>query len=201
MSKATSEVFSSYQRNRTIPSFVNATDHAVFINRTVAMMAQWGASLECDLNFFTKGNKIFLFIWAVIDFLTASISWFYWISNNSHPPYQESRKLSLMSKWREKVASYYFVSRVYTEFYSENSRDIQNTSLRLVKKIHDIYVWCVVTRGQFWPSANSPASVCLSVCPCVCVYQWLACPHNNSSTIQARITKFGSVANVALVLM
>ena len=35
---------------------------------------------------------------------------------------------------------------------------------------------------------SSPLSVCLSVC--VCVYQSLACPHDNSSAVQARITKF-----------
>ena len=33
---------------------------------------------------------------------------------------------------------------------------------------------------------SSPLSVYLSVC----VYQSLACPHDNSSAIQARITKF-----------
>ena len=52
-----------------------------------------------------------------------------------------------------------------------------------------------------------PASVCLcvrvSVCPCV--YQSLACPHDNSSSGQARITKFGvqeqkTLAKVPIVL-
>ena len=28
-------------------------------------------------------------------------------------------------------------------------------------------------------------------CLCVCVYQSLTCPHDNSSPVQARITKFG----------
>ena len=28
-------------------------------------------------------------------------------------------------------------------------------------------------------------------CLCLCVYQSLACPHDNSSPVQARITKFG----------
>ena len=48
---------------------------------------------------------------------------------------------------------------------------------------------------QFLPEASfglrvlsSPLSVYLSVC--VCVYQSLACPHDNSSAVQARITKF-----------
>ena len=57
----------------------------------------------------------------------------------------------------------------------------------------------IFTRGQFWPSGivfacgcvcvfvclSVPLSVCLSVC------QWLACPHDNSVPVQARITKFG----------
>ena len=50
-------------------------------------------------------------------------------------------------------------------------------------------------QGQFLPKASfglrvlsSPLSVYLSVC--VCVYQSLACPHDNSSAVQAKITKF-----------
>ena len=46
----------------------------------------------------------------------------------------------------------------------------------------------IITRGPFWPSGIVVASVCLSVC--LCVRQSLACPHNNLSTVQARITKF-----------
>ena len=49
---------------------------------------------------------------------------------------------------------------------------------------------------QFLPLASFglrvlllPASVCVSMC--LCVYQSLACPHDNSGTIQTRITKFG----------
>ena len=49
---------------------------------------------------------------------------------------------------------------------------------------------------QFLPEASfglrvlsSPASV--GLCARVCVYQSRACPHDNSSPIQARITKFG----------
>ena len=32
--------------------------------------------------------------------------------------------------------------------------------------------------------------VCVCQCVCLCVYQSLACPHDSSSAIQARITKF-----------
>ena len=32
--------------------------------------------------------------------------------------------------------------------------------------------------------------LCLCICQCVCVSQSLACPHDNSSAVQARITKF-----------
>ena len=41
----------------------------------------------------------------------------------------------------------------------------------------------------------------LCVCPCVCVYQSLACPHDNSSAPQASITKFGSEMQNTLVKM
>ena len=45
------------------------------------------------------------------------------------------------------------------------------------------------TRGQFWPSGIVVACVCLCVCPSV--RQSPACLRNNSSTVQARITKLG----------
>ena len=56
-----------------------------------------------------------------------------------------------------------------------------------------------ITRGQFWPSVIVIACVCGSVCPCVCVYQSRACPHDNSSPIQARNTKFGPEMQNTLV--
>ena len=69
-------------------------------------------------------------------------------------------------------------------------------------------LWCqmgqqaclIFTRGQFWPSGIVIACVCGSVCPCVYVYQSRACPHDNSSLIQARITKFGPEMQNTLVL-
>ena len=48
------------------------------------------------------------------------------------------------------------------------------------------------TRGQFWPSGIVVACVCVCMCVCPCVRQSWACPCDNSSTVQARITKFGS---------
>ena len=45
------------------------------------------------------------------------------------------------------------------------------------------------TQGQFWLSGIVIACVCGSVI--TCVYQSRACPHNNSSPVQARINKFG----------
>ena len=49
------------------------------------------------------------------------------------------------------------------------------------------------TRGQFWPPGIVVA------CVCVYVYQPLACPHDNSSPVQAGITKFGSEKQNTLV--
>ena len=51
----------------------------------------------------------------------------------------------------------------------------------------------VATGGQFWPPGIVVA------CVCVCVYQSLACPHDNSSPVQARITKFGPEKQNTLV--
>ena len=50
-----------------------------------------------------------------------------------------------------------------------------------------------ITRGQFWPPGIVVA------CVCVCVYQSLLCPHDNSSPVQARITKFGPEKQNTLV--
>ena len=54
------------------------------------------------------------------------------------------------------------------------------------------------TRDQFWP----PGIVVACVCPCVSVYvrQSLACPCDNSSPIDARITKFGQEVQNNLVV-
>ena len=48
---------------------------------------------------------------------------------------------------------------------------------------------------------SSAASVCLPVCPCVCVCvcQSHACPHDNSSAVQVRVSKFGSQVQSTLV--
>ena len=54
-----------------------------------------------------------------------------------------------------------------------------------------IYVKSICTRGQFWPLGIVIACVCVSVRVSVCVYQSLACPHDDSSAVHARITKFG----------
>ena len=43
--------------------------------------------------------------------------------------------------------------------------------------------------------------VCPCVCVSVCVYQSLACPHDNSSVVHARITKFGWETQNTLVKM
>ena len=59
----------------------------------------------------------------------------------------------------------------------------------------------VFTRGQFWPSGIVIACVCVSVRVSVCVYQSLACPHDNSSAVHARITKFGWETQNTLVKM
>ena len=56
---------------------------------------------------------------------------------------------------------------------------------------------CIFTRGQFWPSGIVVACVC--VCVRVSDRQSSACPCNNSSTVQARITKFGPEMEKTLV--
>ena len=49
------------------------------------------------------------------------------------------------------------------------------------------------TRGQYWPPG-----IVVS-CVSVCVYQSLAFPHDNSSPVQARFTKFGQEKQNTLV--
>ena len=55
----------------------------------------------------------------------------------------------------------------------------------------------IFTQGQFWLSGIVIACVCGSVRPCV--YQSRACPHNDSSPVVARITKFApDVQNILI---
>ena len=49
----------------------------------------------------------------------------------------------------------------------------------------------VFTGGQFWPSGIVIACECVYVWVCLGVHQSWACPHDNSSNVQGRITKFG----------
>ena len=59
----------------------------------------------------------------------------------------------------------------------------------------------IFTRGQFWPSGIVVACVCVCMCVCVCLYvcQSRVCPCDNSSPVQARITKFGAQMQNTLV--
>ena len=84
-----------------------------------------------------------------------------------------------------------------------SSSHLKATQLSIVSSLWQGAAKVIFTRGQFWPSGIVIACVCGSVCPCVCmcvcVYQSRACPHDNSSPIQARITKFGPEMQNTLV--
>ena len=76
MSKATSEVFSSYQRNRTVPSFRERYRLTVLYQTICGYDGTKRGFTKCDENCYEKNKIIFFFIRAVIDFLTTNISWF-----------------------------------------------------------------------------------------------------------------------------
>ena len=61
-----------------------------------------------------------------------------------------------------------------------------------------IYFRSCYKQIQFLPEASFGLRV-LSLPESVCVYQSLACPHDNSSPVQARITKFGPEKQNTLV--
>ena len=52
---------------------------------------------------------------------------------------------------------------------------------------------------SFYPRPVLASGYCRCLCLCVCVYQSLACPDDNSSPVQARITKFGPEKQNTLV--
>ena len=91
---------------------------------------------------------------------------------------------------------------LYTERHIERHRGLSLGQAGLLP-VNTKLSQNVFTRGQFWPSGIVIVCVCVSfrVAVCVCVYQSLACPHDNSSTVQARITKFGSEMRNTLVKM
>ena len=76
VSKATSEEFSSYQRNRTVLSFRERYRLTVLYQTNCGYDGTERGFTKCDLNCYEKNKIIFFFIWAVIDFLTTNISWF-----------------------------------------------------------------------------------------------------------------------------
>ena len=82
----------------------------------------------------------------------------------------------------------------------QNVGHIHSILFQYFVKIYDKAAFPFFTRGQFWPSGIVIACVCGSVCQCVCVCQSRACPHDNSSLIQATITKFRPQMQKHLVL-
>ena len=99
MSKATSQAFSSYRRNRTVLSFRERYRLTVFVsNGTVAVMAQRGVSLKSVLTCYEKNKMIFFFIWAVIDFLTINISWFL-LNIKQHPSPISIKPQTVLNVW------------------------------------------------------------------------------------------------------
>ena len=99
MSKATSQAFSSYRRNRTVLSFRERYRRTVFVsNGTVAVMAQRGVSLKSVLTCYEKNKMIFFFIWAVIDFLTINISWFL-LNIKQHPSPISRKPQTVLNVW------------------------------------------------------------------------------------------------------
>ena len=113
------------------------------------------------LNCYEKNKIIFFFIWAVIDFLTTNISWF--LLNSKQHPSPISRKqqtiLNVRMAWIICIVLFCIIS-VLAGFYSGNSRNIQNTSWRLVKKIYDTYMMCyfnlvIAWRLQGWLKGQS----------------------------------------------
>ena len=99
MSKATSQAFSSYRRNRTVLSFRERYRLTVFVsNGTVAVMAQRGVSLKSVLTCYEKNKMIFFFIWAVIDFLTINISWFL-LNIKQHPSPISRKPQTVLNVW------------------------------------------------------------------------------------------------------
>ena len=53
--------------------------------------------------------------------------------------------------------------------------------------------------AHFYPRPVLASGYYCCLCLCVCMYQSLACPHDNSSPVQARITKFGPEKQNTLV--
>ena len=133
MSKATSQAFSSYRRNRTVLIFRERYRLTVFVsNGTVAVMAQRGISLKSVLTCYEKNKMIFFFIWAVIDFLTINISWFL-LNIKQHPSPISRKPQTVLNVWMAWIVCIVLFS--YHKCACPMSRAIAST---------------------FWPSGRGP---------------------------------------------
>ena len=77
-----------------------------------------------------------------------------------------------------------------------------NSSLNSQMKPYEIMhkAWSGIEDVPYcYPRPVLASGYCHRLCLCVCVYQSLACPHDNSSPVQARITKFGPEKQNTLV--
>ena len=101
--------------------------------------------------------------------------------------------------WMERLS--YFVSTMATnELATGGARASATTELALFSWYIPIPATKgVFTRGQFWPSGIVVACVCVCVSVCLSVCQSRVCPRDNSSLVQARITKFGAQMQNTLV--
>ena len=121
----------------------------------------------------------------------------YILPSNQNPKYEGKWVISTAKMVNAMSAT----TRIMMSFNRTELGEQSNEPIRLPGNKHTIrlknMLVMLFTRGQFWPSGIAVASVCLSVC--LCVRQSLACPRDNLSPVQARITKFGPEEQNTLV--
>ena len=88
------------------------------------------------------------------------------------------------------------IFQIYIETHV-SSCSIYFAIIHNIRLIFQSFAQWFFTRGQFWPTGIAIA--CVIVSAHVCVYQSLACPHDNSSAVQDSITKCGAEVQNTLI--
>ena len=144
------------------------------------------------IHYFIICNRVVKIIRLIVGHNAHCEIWFMWHYNHSRVGMVITN--SLVHVWRGDIR-YTYRPTAFVQTLFDKLSHTPNTipSIGRCRSSKNSFIVKAHSTNPFLPEASfglrvlsSPLSVYLSVC----VYQSLACPHDNSSAVQARITKF-----------